>query len=59
MKIQLLCTVSPAMKGPTTIGLPLAQLEYWTLVPSYHLMWVSAAGGHRVFTPSLTDHYTY
>lgn len=43
MRIQLLSVVRPAMNGPLTAGLPLAQLEYWTLVPSYHFIWVSAA----------------
>lgn len=36
--------VSPAIKVPFTVGLPRSQLEYWTLVPSYHFIWLAGAG---------------
>lgn len=43
VRIQLLSVVSPAMNKPFGFGLPLAQLEYWTYVPSNHFIWVSTA----------------
>lgn len=44
--IQVPEAVRPAMNAPSTSGLPLAQLEYWTFVPSYHLIWLSTAEQH-------------
>lgn len=44
VRIQLLSVARPAMNdGLVTFGRPAAQLENWTLVPSYHFIWVSAA----------------
>lgn len=43
MRIQLLSMVRAARNGPSTSGLPFAQLEYWTYVPSYHFIRLSTA----------------
>ena len=43
MRIHPLSMVRPAMNGPSMSGLPRAQLEYWTFVPSYHFIWLSIA----------------
>lgn len=49
--------VRPVRKGPSTSGLPLLQLEYWTYVPSYHFIWLPRAEGnysqHWLYIPGI------
>lgn len=44
MRIHCPLKERPAIKVSFTVGLPCCQLEYWTLVPSYHFICLSGAG---------------
>lgn len=50
---QLPSVVSPAMNEAFILGRPLAQLEYWTFVPSNHFIWSSNSNMQFVLLGSL------